>query len=332
GCYHLVVGGQNLRAGAQAAHTSSRARCQGKVGAVASACPRVTLMCSERARHPETIPSLDGIRAISVLFVVVSHAGFGDIVPGGFGVTVFFFLSGYLITTLMLREFKRHGEISIFNFYARRCFRLFPPLFVTLVVAYCLVASGYLPGGITPMGLLSQLLYFANYYGIFFDSGNTIPAGTGILWSLAVEEHFYIFYPMFMGLLLRWSPRPTTIVIILICFCAAILFWRIHLVQSAGFFTNRTYYASDTRIDSIIYGCLMAVSINPLKDLGVSERMSLSQWILLATAIAILLGTVVYRSTFFRETFRYTLQGIALLPVFYFAIRFHDNTIFRHLN
>src|SRR5262249_3337677 len=260
----------------------------------------------------ETIPSLNGLRAISVLLVVVSHAGFGNIVPGGLGVTIFFFLSGYLITTLMLAEHERTGRIDVRNFYLRRCFRLFPPLLVTLAIAYGLVATGFLPGGITLRGLLSQLLYFANYYGIFFDTGNTIPAGTGILWSLAVEEHFYIFYPLLMSLLLTRSLRPTTIGFVLVGACVAIVAWRVVIVQSDAFLTSRTYYASDTRIDSIIYGCLLAVLINPVWDIRSSEKMSLAQGALFTAAVFILLMTIVYRNAFFRETFRYSLQGIAL--------------------
>src|SRR5262245_958394 len=289
-------------------------------------------MSPERAQHPETIPSLNGLRAISVLLVVISHAGFGHIVPGGLGVTVFFFLSGYLITTLMLVEQARNGRIDIPNFYLRRCFRLLPPLLVTLAIAYGLVATGILPGGITFTGLLSQLFYFANYYGIFFDLGNTIPAGTGILWSLAVEEHFYILYPLIMSLLLGRCLRPTTIGLGLVSTCVAILAWRIHLVHADAFLASRTQYASDTRIDSIIYGCLLAVLINPLWDMKGSEKMSLPQRTLFVGAIAILLTTIVYRDGFFRETFRYSLQGIALLPIFYFSIRYHDNAVFRHLN
>jgi peptidoglycan/LPS O-acetylase OafA/YrhL len=75
--------------------------------------------------RPEVIPSLDGIRAVSVLIVVLGHSGLQTLVPGGLGVTVFFFLSGYLISTLMLTENERTGGIDIFNFYARRVFRAF---------------------------------------------------------------------------------------------------------------------------------------------------------------------------------------------------------------
>ena len=216
--------------------------------------------------HPhrlEVIPSLDGIRAISVLIVVLGHSGLEALVPGGLGVTIFFFLSGYLITTLMLTEHKRTGGINILNFYTRRVFRLMPPLLVSLAIAYGLTYAGLLSGGVTSTGLAAQLLYFANYYGLFFDPGNTIPDGTGILWSLAVEEHFYIVYPLLMTLMLGSALRPRTIGALLGIGCLVVLAWRIHLVQSPGFVSDRTYYASDTRIDSIIYGCILAVVTNP---------------------------------------------------------------------
>ena len=125
-------------------------------------------------------------------------------------------------------------------------------------------------------GLAAQLLYFANYYGLFFDPGNTIPYGTGILWSLAVEEHFYIFYPLFMTLLLGSAYRPRTIAILLGLGCLFVLAWRIHLVQSPVFVSERTYYSSDTRIDSIIDGCLLAILVNPLRELRRADNMSLN--------------------------------------------------------
>src|SRR6476660_4969180 len=91
----------------------------------------------------------------------------------GLRVTIFFFLSGYLITTLLMDESERSGRIDIGKFYLRRAFRLFPPLVVTLVIAYSLVMLGLLDGGVSWAGVLAQLLYFANYYGLFFDPGNT---------------------------------------------------------------------------------------------------------------------------------------------------------------
>jgi len=284
------------------------------------------------SRDVQTIPSLDGIRAVSVLIVVLAHSGLEDLVPGGLGVTIFFFLSGYLITTLMLTENERTGKISIPQFYARRMFRLMPPLLVSLAIAYGLTYAGLLAGGITIKGLAAQLLYFANYYGLFFDPGNTVPDGTGILWSLAVEEHFYIFYPLIMILLVGSRLRPRTIGALLGIGCVVILAWRIYLVQLPDFVTNRTYSASDTRIDSIIYGCILAVVMNPMRKLHHTDTMSFGQWAILATAAGTLLVTLLYRHTAFRETIRYSLQGLALMPLFYFAVRFSNNQPFRYLN
>src|SRR6516165_5680332 len=90
----------------------------------------------------QNIPSLDGIRGISVLIVVLGHSGFDALVPGGLGVTIFFFLSGYLISTLMLAEHDRAGTISISRFYARRMLRLMPSLFISLAIAYGLTYAG----------------------------------------------------------------------------------------------------------------------------------------------------------------------------------------------
>ena len=285
-----------------------------------------------RSHRLGVIPSLDGIRAISVLLVVLAHSGLDALAPGGLGVTIFFFLSGYLITTLMLTEYERTGGINIFNFYARRVFRLMPPLLVSLAIAYGLTYSGLLSGGITSTGLAAQLFYFANYYGLFFDPGNTVPEGTGILWSLAVEEHFYIVYPLLMALILGSALRPRTIGALLGIGCLVVLAWRIHLVQSPDFVSERTYYASDTRIDSIIYGCVLAVLTNGRQQPHRRTTMSLVQWAVLAGAAGALLLTLLYRDPTFRETIRYSIQGLALVPVFYFAVRFSDNRFFRKLN
>jgi peptidoglycan/LPS O-acetylase OafA/YrhL len=282
------------------------------------------------AKAPSTIPSLNGIRAISVLIVVLSHSGLGQLIPGGFGVTTFFFLSGYLITTLLLNEHKKTGKINIASFYARRALRLIPPLVITLLIAYGLAYERLLPGGITVNGALAQLFYFANYYGIYCGKADSVPAGTGILWSLAVEEHFYIFYPLILAFLLRSMAKGQ-----LICFlavaCAIVLVWRLDLVMG-GASEARTYYATDTRIDSIVYGCLLALWSTPVLGLGVPKIMSWFQWTIFAAAIAVLIFTFVYRGPLFRETFRYSLQGIALMPIFYFAVLFHANCVFRHLN
>src|SRR5262249_52164947 len=118
-------------------------------------------------------------------------------------------------------------------------------------------------GGFSWAGVFAQLLYFANYYGLFFDPGNTTAAGTGILWSLAVEEHFYMIYPAVLVGLLALGLSRQRIVIALAIACVAVLAWRMWFASLPNFEMERTYYGSDTRIDSIVFGCLLALAANP---------------------------------------------------------------------
>jgi peptidoglycan/LPS O-acetylase OafA/YrhL len=282
------------------------------------------------ASYP-AIPSLDGFRALSILIVALSHAGFGDIVPGGLGVTIFFFLSGYLISTLLLQEYAGAGSINIRHFYLRRILRLYPPLLVTLVVAYGLVYAGKLGGQTSFAGLMAQLFYFANFYQLFIAGGNSVPHGTGILWSLAVEEHFYLVYPLvFLGLVRLRSMRVAVSLLALCCVFA--LLWRWHLVDRPGFDAARTYYATDTRFDSILFGCILAFLRRESWREPPQSRMSIGQWSLLAAGVAGIAVSLLYRAEAFRETLRYTLQGVSLMPIFHYAIANARNGVFKPLN
>lgn len=288
----------------------------------------------ETGTMPGDIPSLNGIRAISVIIVLLSHAGFEQIVPGGLGVTIFFFLSGFLITTLLLREQAQFGSIDIPAFYLRRFYRLIPPLLVTLAIAYGLTYVGILAGNITPEGILVQLFYFANYFEIFFDGSAKIPAGTGVLWSLAVEEHFYIVFPLVMslGFLIGLSSRSKLFVALALC--GIILLWRIFLVYGLNVPASRTYYGSDTRFDSILYGCILAFAAatwGKQDDRNLS-RLSWPEWVLLAGGLLLLSATFIIRDPQFRETFRYSLQGIALIPIFHLAVNRPQSWPFRFLD
>src|SRR5258708_26476857 len=102
------------------------------------------------ARAPFHIPSLDGLRAVSFFIVFAAHAGLDRIVPGGFGVTVFFFLSGYLITTLMRMEAEATGHVSLKNFYLRRALRILPPFYIVLLAATALSELYVLPADLRP--------------------------------------------------------------------------------------------------------------------------------------------------------------------------------------
>ena len=290
-----------------------------------------------RARHlpvptVKPIPSLDGIRAVSVTLVFVAHAGFADRVPGGLGVTIFFFLSGFLITTLLRQEFAQTSDVSVKAFYMRRFLRLGPPLLLTLLIAYSLVLAGVHPGGATVQGFLAQMFYFANYFALFFDPGSTqVPYGTGILWSLAVEEHFYLVFPIvFLLLARRLSARRMAA--LFLATCVAVLAWRLYLAAQPGFRVERTYFASDTRLDSILFGCIFALGFDVTRDRTRSATTTTRDTMLFVAGAATLIATLVIRNGYFRETLRYTLQGIALMPLFYCAIVYADTPVFRPLN
>ena len=284
------------------------------------------------AKHG-AIPSLDGFRAVAVLIVVASHSGFGDTIPGGLGVTIFFFLSGYLITTLILDERKNTAESTSSSSIRVAALRLLPPLFVTLALAYSLVALGLLGGGASWQGLMSQVFYFANYFQIYFADAGSQPEGTGILWSLAVEEHFYILFPIVVFLVFRLAGTRRTLLALFVSLIVVALAWRLWLVtHDAG--ELRTYYATDTRFDSILFGCVLAIWRNParLRVERPRTQMVWSEWLAVVAGGALLLSTLLYREADFRESVRYTLQGIALMPIFYYAIRYPSSGPFRLLN
>jgi peptidoglycan/LPS O-acetylase OafA/YrhL len=276
------------------------------------------------------IPSLDGIRAASFMLVFVAHAGLADRVPGGFGVTVFFFLSGYLITTLLRMEWEQSGTVSLKQFYLRRVLRILPPFYFTLLLATVGAYIGVVPGGFNGPTLAAQAFHFANYWIV--RHGYLGPAGTGIYWSLAVEEHFYLAFPLLFLILRRRGSSALRQVGVLYAICAVELVWRCVLVYGLHAPTDRTYVASDTRIDSILFGCALAVYGNPVLDGASRFSETAWKWAFWPASVCILLFTFVYRDAEFRETFRYSLQGLALVPLFVTAMRYPSWGLFRALN
>lgn len=278
--------------------------------------------------HRVHIPALDGMRAISFMIVFVGHAGLGHIVPGGFGVTIFFFLSGYLITTLLRLEMESTQRIHFRNFYLRRVLRIFPSYYVVLFAAMALTATGALWGRLDPGHVLSQLFYYNNYWQIGYGILGQ-PGGTGVYWSLAVEEHFYLVFPAVLLGLVAVAPSQRARALVLGAACAAVLAWRCVLVIGMDVSIERTYYATDTRIDSILYGAILALWHNPALDPPLPWRRLGPA---LAIAAATLLGCLVVRDDVFRETFRYTFQGLALIPVFAVAVIYAERPLVRWLD
>lgn len=271
------------------------------------------------------IPSLDGLRAVSIAIVFLYHAGLSEMIPGGFGVTVFFFLSGFLITTLLTREFDTYGAISIKAFYLRRVVRLGPPLIITLAFCIALVLAGLAEGDLDPMALFSQIFFFYNYYQLYGPDTDTV-TGLGVLWSLAVEEHFYLVFPTFFLFFARGVVGFRAVFVSLVAFLA----WR--CVRSLVFGNDEweIHISTDTRMDSMLFGCLLAL----LTWRGMAERLMPDRWMipLVGAGIVLLLASFLVRDPVFRTTLRYTVQGLALIPIFHFTVRRPDWPLFQPLN
>jgi peptidoglycan/LPS O-acetylase OafA/YrhL len=267
-----------------------------------------------------------------VLLVFLSHVGFGNVIPGGFGVTVFFFLSGYLITTLLRIEQSKYKCINLKAFYLRRTLRILPTFYLVLFVAVIFKVTGVLGGELSTSGLLSQCFMLGNYYLVRFGAPGVV-AGTVVFWSLAVEEHFYLIFPAAYRKLVRTTTPPKQ-VIVLAGACACVLLWRCFLIYrlhvSTGY-TGHTYLATDTRVDSLLFGCILAIGFNPVLDVDSHLTYSRSaKWAPLA--LLALLFTFIDRNDAVRETFRYTIQGVALMPLFVLAIKGKGTLAFRLLN
>lgn len=265
------------------------------------------------------IPELDGIRAVAILIVFLSHAGLGKVVPGGLGVTIFFFLSGYLITSLMRAEVQEKGRLNFAGFYMRRTLRIFPPLYLTLAFAGLLVATGIMPTVVDLPSIAAQILFVSNYAKLAgFDAGLPGPP----LWSLAVEEHFYLIFPAVYGLLLmRMPPRRAA----LFCAIACLVPLGLRLWQAAVFADGikYNYFLSHTRIDSILFGSVLALWNNPVLDRETAWRPKMGDAII---GGLIVIGAALVRDSWFGDTWRYSIQGVGLLVVFSFVIRGHPLT------
>lgn len=269
------------------------------------------------------IPSLDGLRAVSIALVVLGHAGAP--VPTAFGVTVFFFISGYLITLLFTREYDAAGGIDFKAFYIRRILRLTPPIVVVLAVAVAMQQLGWLGGEAHPVTLLSQLLSFYNYILIYTDLPEI--QGSGLFWSLAVEEHFYMLFPLFFLAFARGRVGFGVLTALL----AGFLVWRLVKFTLLGVTDQHIYLASDSRMDSILWGAALALA----QWRGLLDRapQGWGAWALPILAVLLLLAEfAVLRDETYRATARYTTQGILLAPITYYAVTRPDILMFRPLN
>lgn len=212
-------------------------------------------------------PELDGLRALSVLAVIAYHADVSWI-PGGFlGVEVFFVVSGFLITTLMIEERARTGSVSLRAFWMRRARRLLPALFVMLMalaIAVATFATAHAPD--FRRDLLPSLLYVSNWWQIYFvETPYFAPTDLPVLrhlWSLAVEEQWYLIWPLAFVALRRVSMRVSGIVLAatsIAVMVATALAWLPDSEQR----TNFLYLSTLTRASGLLFGAALACVWQP---------------------------------------------------------------------
>lgn len=198
------------------------------------------------------IPALDSLRAIALLMVMLFHAKAPYITGGFLGVDVFFVLSGFLITTLLRREIATTGRIYLGQFYLRRALRLIPPLLILLAI-YLSLAPSLWPlydRHILDAGL--AVAYLSDYSVAFWDS----PKFLRHTWSLSVEEHFYLIWPVVLITLRRLSNH--NLLAVLIGMYTITTIWRIYCIETQPW--AWVYSRFDTRISGMILGAALAVA------------------------------------------------------------------------
>jgi peptidoglycan/LPS O-acetylase OafA/YrhL len=211
------------------------------------------------------LPGLDGLRALAVTAVLFYHAGLRWI-PGGFlGVEVFFVISGYLITSLLLAEWRHRGSIDLKTFWLRRARRLLPALYVLLVVTLTF-ALVFLPGEVARLrgDVLAAFGYVTNWYLIFqhqsyFEAVGR-PSLLQHLWSLAVEEQFYLLWPLVIAVGLGvgatlWRYRGMMYLALGVATASAAL---MALLYRPDVDPSRVYYGTDTRATGLLCGAALA--------------------------------------------------------------------------
>ncbi|MDB0053785.1 acyltransferase [Candidatus Pelagibacter sp.] len=209
-------------------------------------------------------PEIDGLRAIAVISVIIYHAQFTffskKILPGGFiGVDIFFVISGYLITSIILKELVINNNFSFKNFYLRRARRILPPIFIVILFTFPLFIFLLFPSQLVELSksVFFTLIFGSNFY--FYFSGLVYGAESGLLkpflhtWSLSVEEQFYIFFPLILIIIFKYIKKY-----LLHTFIIGFIFSLALAIWGSEYHPSLTFYALPTRGWEILAGSILA--------------------------------------------------------------------------
>jgi peptidoglycan/LPS O-acetylase OafA/YrhL len=247
------------------------------------------------------IPALYGVRAVAVFLVILYHFGF-DSVNGALGVEIFFTLSGFLITWLLLKENDATGTISFRGFYLRRTLRIFPAMYVYLLfgLAIHLVRGHQVPWA----DVVASTFYLENYHEAIFRTPDNYMGHT---WSLAIEEQFYLLWPLVMYRLRNNLPRLTTVLLAVIM---GVWILRVVLHFGLGVYQGYIYHSFETRMDQLAMGCLLAVLLKR-EVLTNVWRFITSRTYLPAIVIAVIAASSMLHGSFdYRFAIGYTLEPL----------------------
>ncbi len=208
------------------------------------------------------VPGIDGLRGLAVISVVIYHL-FGNVLPGGYlGVDVFFVLSGFLITSLLLREFVYSRTISLKNFWIRRVRRIAPAAISTLVI--CAAIAGVIGGDVNVnLGrqFWSSALFVNNWVQIAHSQSYFAQSELPIFahyWSLSVEEQFYIIWPLIVSLLLVILRKTPRLIGKLALLGAVVSALAMAIIVDPGHDATRVYYGTDTHAFGLLIGAALA--------------------------------------------------------------------------
>lgn len=235
-------------------------------------------------------PSLDGLRAIAVLMVMAHHANIPFCAGGSIGVDIFFVLSGFLITSLLLEEWRKTQDISLKKFYLRRVLRLIPALAVFLIFIQLYGLAVFRGSRLweTEKAIASVIFYVGNWVQAFHV---VTMEGLAHAWSLSIEEQFYLIWPLALLLLLRsgqnerWILRLLGLAIVLIALRRGFLWTG----EASG---DRIYFGSDTRSDELLAGCALAAWLHLARF--PQERVRSVVRYLLAPAVLLIVAVIVH--------------------------------------
>lgn len=259
------------------------------------------------------VPSLDGVRGCSILLVLIGHMLLPASLVGisAIGLKVFFVLSGFLITRLLLAENKNAGNISLKSFYIRRFLRLYPVIIVYVAITS---ATVLLRGqSIPPIEIASVFFYFVNYLVVHYDHiGQTYAVPVGMLWSLSVEEHFYLFAPLALVMI---RGDATRMLIVALAICVICLGLRLLYAHNDPHIVNtlEIYWRSETRVDSIAFGAILACL--PEFEKGRRLIAAMTSRPIFLGSIVVMLASFAFRDAYYQNTWRFTFQGLALIPI-----------------